>query len=252
VKRLYIVGTGPGAAEHLSPAARVALESCTDLVGYGLYTDLLGDISTGKNLHTSPLGQETERARLALELAASGRCVGLVSSGDAGIYAMATLVFELLDREAKAAWQCVEITLVPGITAAQAAASRVGAPLAHDFCAISLSDLLTPWETIEKRLTAAAEADFVLALYNPISSKRRWQLPRALQILSQHRAPQTPVVIARNVTRADESILVTSLAEVDAENVDMLSVVLIGNRETRCVGPWVYTPRGYAAKEPQH
>jgi precorrin-3B C17-methyltransferase len=119
------------------------------------------------------------------------------------------------------------------------------------YSTISLSDLLTPWDTIERRLFAAAEADFVLALYNPISSKRRWQLPRALQILSQHRAPQTPVVIARNVMRADESIVVTSLAEVDADNVDMLSVVLIGNRETRRVGRWVYTPRGYAAKEPQ-
>lgn len=249
MKQLHIIGTGPGAIEYLSPAAREALQICTDLVGYGLYTELLGDITAGKRLHLSALGQETERARLALDLAASDRCVGLVSSGDAGIYAMATLVFELLDREAKPAWQTVDITVIPGITAAQAAASRVGAPLAHDFCTVSLSDLLTPWDIIEKRLNAAAEADFVLALYNPISNKRRWQLPRALEILSRHRAPETPVVVARNVSRADESVLITSLAEIDPASVDMLSVILIGNRETKRVGSWVYTPRGYATKE---
>jgi len=245
---LYIIGTGPGGLEHLSPAASRALAEAGDLVAYPLYLDLLGDLTAGKERHDSPLGDEIGRARRALELAAEGRKVALLSSGDAGIYAMATLVFELLEHEAQPAWEAIEIAVVPGISALQAAASRVGAPLAHDFCTISLSDLLTPWETIETRIRAAGMGDFVIAFYNPVSQKRTWQLARARELLLEQRPAETPVVIARNVTRASESITITSLAELDPTQVDMLTLVLVGNSETRKVGRWLYTPRGYAKK----
>jgi precorrin-3B C17-methyltransferase len=246
--RLVIIGTGPGGLEHLSPAASRALESATDLVAYPLYVDLLGEIVAGKARHDSPLGDEIGRARRSLELAAEGRSVALLSSGDAGIYAMATLVFELLEHEALPAWSEVDIAVVPGISALQACASRVGAPLAHDFCTISLSDLLTPWETIETRIKAAGLGDFVVAFYNPVSQKRTWQLARARELLLEKRPAETPVIIGRNVTRATEQITVTTLGELDPTQVDMLTIVLVGNSETRRVGQWVYTPRGYAKK----
>nr|WP_019365058.1 precorrin-3B C(17)-methyltransferase [Pseudomonas luteola] len=246
--RLVIIGTGPGGLEHLSPAASRALEGATDLVAYPLYVDLLGEIVAGKARHDSPLGDEIGRARRSLELAAEGRSVALISSGDAGIYAMATLVFELLEHEALPAWHELEIAVVPGISALQACASRVGAPLAHDFCTISLSDLLTPWESIETRIRAAGLGDFVVAFYNPVSQKRTWQLARARELLMEKRPADTPVIIGRNVTRATEQITVTTLGELDPAQVDMLTIVLVGNSETRRVGQWVYTPRGYAKK----
>lgn len=246
--RLVIIGTGPGGLEHLSPAARQALSVATDLVAYPLYVDLLGELATGKERHDSPLGDEIGRARRSLELAGEGRSVALISSGDAGIYAMATLVFELLEHEAHPAWSTLDIAVVPGISALQACASRVGAPLAHDFCTISLSDLLTPWETIETRIKAAGLGDFVVAFYNPVSMKRTWQLARARELLLEKRPANTPVIIGRNVTRATEQITVTTLGELDPTQVDMLTIVLVGNSETRRIGPWVYTPRGYAKK----
>lgn len=245
---LYIIGTGPGGLEHLSPAASRALAQASELVAYPLYLDLLGELVAGKARHDSPLGDEIGRARRALELASEGRTVALLSSGDAGIYAMATLVFELLEHEAQPAWNDIEISVIPGISALQAAASRVGAPLAHDFCTISLSDLLTPWETIETRIRAAGMGDFVIAFYNPVSQKRTWQLARARELLLEQRPAATPVVIARNVTRPTEKISLTTLAELDPTQVDMLTLVLVGNSETRRVGPWLYTPRGYAKK----
>ncbi len=179
--------------------------------------------------------------------------MALISSGDAGIYAMATLVFELIERGGRADWARIEIEGVPGVSAMQAAAARAGAPLGHDFCAISLSDLLTPWSAIERRLKAAAEADFVVALYNPVSLRRRHQLAAARAILLQARPPETPVVLGRNLGRPEESLRVTTLAALDPEAVDMLTVVLIGASTTRRVarpdgGDWVYTPRGYAGK----
>lgn len=245
---LYIIGTGPGGLEHLTPAAQAALSQASELVAYPLYLDLLGDNVAGKNRHDSPLGEEVGRARLALDLAAQGKPTALVSSGDAGIYAMATLVFELLECEANPSWQKVGIEVVPGISALQAAASRVGAPLAHDFCTISLSDLLTPWDTIETRVRAAGMGDFVVAFYNPVSKKRTWQLARARDLLLEHRPPSTPVILARNVTRSSESIQLTTLSEMNPDDVDMLTVVLVGNSETRRLGNWIYTPRGYANK----
>ncbi len=248
MKQLYIVGTGPGNLDYLSPAARSAINRSTGLVSYVLYLELLGPLVDNKTCHTLPLGKEVSRARLALDLAARGQTTALISSGDAGIYAMATLVFELLEHEENAAWPDVEIEVIPGISAAQAAAARCGAPLGHDFCTISLSDLLTPWETIEARLHAAGTGDFVVALYNPISRQRTWQLGKAKEILLRYRPPTTPVILAHNVTREDEDIALTRLSEMEPDQVDMLTVILVGNTQTRQFGEWVYTPRGYSDK----
>lgn len=246
--RLFVVGLGPGADAWRTPEAGAAIAAATDLVGYRLYLDLLGEAQLGKARHVSELGAESERVTIALNLAARGRTVALVCSGDAGLYALATLVFEMMDRERWADWDRIDITVCPGVTAMQAAAARAGAPLGHDFCAISLSDLLTPWAVIETRLKAAAEGDFVVALYNPVSHRRRDQLPRARAILLERRTPDTPVVIARNLGRSGESVVITTLDALDVDAVDMLTVVLIGSSETRTSNGRVYTPRGYARK----
>jgi cobalt-precorrin 5A hydrolase/precorrin-3B C17-methyltransferase len=250
--RLAIVGIGPGAAAWRTPEASRAIAEASDLVGYGLYLDLLGDATSGKTRHDGAMGAEEARARQALDLAAEGRSVALICSGDAGIYALATLVFELMDREDKAAWNRLAICVAPGISALQAAAARAGAIINHDFCTISLSNLLTPWEAIERRVRAAAEGDFVIAFYNPVSQRRRDQLPAAKEILLAHRPADTPVIIARNLGRPGETLIVLRLADLDVEAVDMLSIVLVGNSETKAVQRgerlWVYTPRGYAKK----
>jgi len=251
--RLAIVGLGPGDAGGRTAAAEAALRRATDLVGYRLYLDLLGPLAAGKTLHPYPLGEEEGRVAAALALAAAGRSVALVSSGDAGIYAMSSLVFELIERHGDADWQRIEIEGLPGVSAMQVAAARVGAPLGHDFCAISLSDLLTPWPVIAARLAAAAEGDFVVALYNPVSQRRRHQLVAARDILLRRRPGATPVVIARNLGRPGEAIQLTTLAALDPAAVDMLSLVLVGSSATRVVarpdgGAWVYTPRGYERK----
>ncbi|NNE83028.1 MAG: precorrin-3B C(17)-methyltransferase [Alphaproteobacteria bacterium] len=247
--RLSIVGTGPGAADYRVPAADQAISRADHIVGYGPYIDLLGSTAAGKQRHEFALGEEEVRCRAALDLAEAGGQVVLVSSGDPGIYAMAALVFELLDRDDNMAWNRVALDVVPGVSAMQLAAARAGAPLGHDFCAISLSDLLTPWPAIEQRLRAAAEADFVVALYNPVSKKRRHQMATACEILQAHRPADTPVIIARNLARDGESVRVLPLAELAVDDVDMLSVVIIGNSNSRAVrrgeGEWVYTPRGY-------
>ncbi len=248
MNRLYIIGAGPGGLDYLCPAARTALESCTDLAGHGLYLNLLGELANGKTRHKTPMGEELARATLALDLAASGHTTALVSSGDAGIYGMATVVFELLARKPKPEWATVDIEVIPGISAMQAAAARVGAPLAHDFCVISLSDLLTPWELIAKRIDLAGQGDFAIALYNAVSNKRSWQLLEARQTLLRYRQPDTPVIVAFNVTRKGEQLTITTLGELDPEPLNMLSLVMVGNSETRRVGSWVYTPRGYHAK----
>jgi cobalt-precorrin 5A hydrolase/precorrin-3B C17-methyltransferase len=248
--RLTIVGIGPGAAEWRTPEAGAALAAAEHLVGYGLYLDLLGPLADGKIRHETGLGDETGRARRALDLAAEGAAVALVSSGDAGIYGLASLVFELLDREDRPDWRRIDLAVAPGLSALQAAAARAGAPLGHDFCAISLSDLLTPWAAIEARLQAAAAADFVVALYNPRSQRRSHQLDRAKAIFLAHRPPETPVLLARNLGRAEESVTVIDLAALDPAAVDMLTLVLIGASTTRRVAGmrWIYTPRGYAGK----
>ena len=257
MNKLFITSTGPGSLDLLAPRAREVIAASTDLVAYGLYIDLLADLCAGKQHHDLPLGQEIERARLALDLAASGKTTALLSSGDIGIYAMATLVFELLDRQLQGLenhpeWLDVAIEVVPGISAMQAVASRVGAMLGHDFCTISLSDLLTPWQTIEKRLHSAGQGDFVVSFYNPVSKKRDWQLNTARDILLQYRPETTPVVLGRQLTREDENIRLISLAELDAKDVDMFTLVSVGNSESRHIQyadqQWIYTPRGYRKK----
>lgn len=256
-KKLFVIGTGPGDINWLIPQAKLAIENSSDLVSYRLYLDLLGDICEGKTDHQLPLGQEIERARLALDIAASGRTCALISSGDIGIYAMATLVFELLDlqlqgRENHPEWLDVEIEVIPGISAMQAGASRVGALLGHDFCTVSLSDLLTPWQTIEKRIHSAGAGDFVVSFYNPVSKKRDWQLNAARDILLEYRPKTTPVLIGRQLTRADENIQMIELADLQAVDVDMFTLVSVGNSESRKITTpsrdWLYTPRGYRKK----
>jgi len=250
--RLSVVGIGPGEAAWRTAEVIAALRRAEAVVGYGLYLDLVADLVPEAARHPFPLGAEEARVRHALELAAEGREVALVSSGDAGIYAMAALVFETVDGAGVEAWRRLAIEVLPGISALQAAAARVGAPLGHDFCAISLSDLLTPLELIERRLEAAAAADFVIALYNPASARRRQPLERALACLARHRAPATPVALARNLGRTDETVAIRTLAELDAGGIDMLTVVLIGNSESRIIegaggAKRMYTPRGYGA-----
>ncbi|MDA0996885.1 MAG: precorrin-3B C(17)-methyltransferase [Proteobacteria bacterium] len=250
--RLSIVGIGPGAAAWRTPEATAMLQAATDVVGYGLYLDLLGGLIAGKARHQSQLSEEEARVRIALDLAATGRNVALVSSGDAGIYAMAALAFELLERDNDPAWNRIDIAVAPGISAVQAAAARIGAPLGHDFALISLSDLLTPFAVIERRIKAAAEGDFVVAFYNPVSKRRRTQLAAAKEILLKARPPETPVVLARNLGRLGERVDVIRLADLDVDDVDMLTLVLVGASATRHIRQaqreWVYTPRGYAAK----
>jgi cobalt-precorrin 5A hydrolase/precorrin-3B C17-methyltransferase len=257
--QLFVVGIGPGGEAWRSAEAVSLLRTATDWVGYGLYLDLVSDLNDDTHEHRFALGEEEVRARHALELAGEGRDVALICSGDAGIYAMASLVFELLDTGSSGApvsdaAHRVEITVAPGISALQAAAAKAGAPLGHDFCAISLSDLLTHWEAIEKRLHAAADGDFVVALYNPKSRRRTDQLGRAITILSQQRPDDTPVIIAASLGRPEEKITMTTLGEFDPEQVDMLSIVIVGSSTTRCMTKTcperIYTPRGYEAKEP--
>ncbi|WP_444994942.1 precorrin-3B C(17)-methyltransferase [Aliikangiella sp. IMCC44359] len=278
--KLFIVSAGPGDIDLVTPKATQAIKLCTDLVAYGLYLELLGDICKDKVHHDLPLGKEIERARLALNLAAKGQVTALISSGDIGIYAMATLVFELLDRQLQGQenhpeWLSVDIEVIPGVSAMQAGASRIGALLGHDFCTISLSDLLTPWETIEKRIHSCGAGDFVVSFYNPKSKKRDWQINAARDILLQYRPASTPVLLGRQLTREDESIQVVCLDKLKAEEVDMFTLVTVGNSESRYIvvpeNPahfkvepshshrshshsikkdkhWVYTPRGYSKK----
>jgi cobalt-precorrin 5A hydrolase / precorrin-3B C17-methyltransferase len=251
--RLAVVGLGPGELDWRTPEATARLAGATDLVGYRTYLAQVGPIADHQTCHSFNNRQEATRAAFALDLAAAGKDVVVVSSGDPGIFAMATAVIEELHREnASGRWNGVEVTIVPGITAASAAAARIGAPLGHDLCLISLSDVLKPWEVIERRLDAAAGADFVVGLYNPLSRHRPWQLGRALEIVGSHRAAGTPVVQARNVGRPDETVRAVTLGEVDPATVDMSTILLIGSSTTRSFvdptgRPWVYTPRTYPA-----
>jgi cobalt-precorrin 5A hydrolase/precorrin-3B C17-methyltransferase len=249
--RLAIVGIGPGDAAWRTQEASALIAGASDIVGYGLYLDLLGPASLGKTLHPGTLGAETERARLALDLAAAGKVVALVSSGDAGIYGLAALVFELLDGTRRRDWDAVQISVSPGVSAMQAAAARAGAPLGHDFCAISLSDLMTPWPAIRARLEAAAAGDFVVALYNPRSERRQHGLAEAAAILSARRAPDTPVLIARKLGRPGETWRVATLGALAEAEIDMLTIVIVGSSTTRVLPgdpPRLYTPRGYSRK----
>ncbi|MCF1446378.1 precorrin-3B C(17)-methyltransferase [Agrobacterium vitis] len=251
---LFVVGIGPGSEGWRSPEVSRMVAASSDLVGYSLYLDLLGSLAEGKTRHDFDLGKEEARVVHAMELAGEGKTVALVCSGDAGIYAMATLVFELLDKGGiSAGAQRIEVQVSPGISALQAAAARIGAPLGHDFCTISLSDLLTPWEHIQRRVKAAGEGDFVIAFYNPVSMKRRTQLAYARDQLLTYRPADTPVILATNLGRPGEMVRIVPLAGLNVDDVDMLTVVIVGSSESRTVKTgdgktWVYTPRGYSGK----
>lgn len=251
---LAIIGIGPGRADWRTGAAEAALRRAEIIVGYRLYLDLIADLIVDKQHRAYGLGEEEDRVLMAIELAATGQNVALVSSGDAGVYAMAALAHELLDHDgAPASWDRISVELSPGISAMQAAALRAGAPLGHDFCAISLSDLLTPRQVILRRIEAAASGDFVISFYNPVSKRRRDLLAIARDTLLQHRPVDTPVILARNLGRAGENITVLPLNELRVDDVDMLTLVMVGSSETRARrrgdGTWsVYTPRGYDAK----
>ena len=243
---LRIVGIGPGDPAWMTPEAKRWIAEATDLVGYGPYLARLAPRSD-QRVHASDNRVELDRARDALERAAAGSDVVVISGGDPGIFAMAAAVFEVVEC-GDARWRDLDITVVPGISAMQAAAARLGAPLGHDFCAISLSDNLKPWPLIARRLRAAAEGDFVIALYNPASAARPGQVHDAFALLREHQAATTPVAFARAIGRLDERIVVTTLRDADPRLADMATLVLIGSSETRLVErpgqpPFVYTPR---------
>ena len=245
IGQLLLIGTGPGQLNQITPAAQTAVAAADAVIGYSLYIDLIAPLlHPGQIIEALPITQERQRAKRAIELAQWGLTVAVVSSGDCGIYGMAGLVLEELRAQG---WdgKIPGVQVFPGITALQAAASRVGAPLMHDFCAISLSDLLTPWEMIEKRLRAAAQADFVTALYNPRSQTRTQQIGAARDIFLQYRDPNTPVALVRSAYRQDEQITLTTLELLLDTPIDMLTTVLIGNQSTRTHGDWMITPRGY-------
>ena len=248
--RLSVVGIGPGCAELLAPAVRRALDEAEDVLGYETYVSMAGPYREGQCLHASDNREELQRAAHAFELAAQGRRVVMVSSGDPGVFAMATAVMEALEASSVPRWQGVELEVLPGISAALATAAKAGAPLGHDLCLISLSDNLKPWAVIEKRLQHAAAADLAMAFYNPISKARPWQLGRALDLLRQHREPQTLVVLGRDIGRPGETLRTLTLGELTPEMVDMRTLVIIGSSQTCRFpraegGDWVYTPRSY-------
>jgi precorrin-3B C17-methyltransferase len=251
--RLAIVGLGPGAPELVTPLASATLAAATDLVGYGPYLARVPERARQRR-HASDNREELARARHALDLAASGRRVALVSSGDPGIFAMASAIFEAIES-GKPQWRDVEVTVVPGVSAMLAVAARVGAPLGHDFCVLSLSDNLKPWETVLARIEAAAAADFVIVLYNAASKARPWQLGEALRAVARYRAATTPVIFARAVSQPDETIEIAPLEATGSIAADMRTLIIIGSSATRTIergsaAPFVYTPRHAELVEP--
>ncbi len=243
--KLHLVGTGPGSLNQITPAAKAAISSADVVIGYKLYVDLIRPLlCTGQIVEALPITQERARAERAIELANWGLTVAVISSGDCGIYGMAGLVLEQL-RATGWNGKAPAVQVFPGVSALQSAAAKVGAPLMHDFCAISLSDLLTPWNVIQKRLQAAAAADFIVALYNPKSKTRTEQIVFAQECLLQHREPGTPVALARSLYRPEEQITLTTLGDMFNHSIDMLTTVIIGNRSSRHYEGWFITPRGY-------
>lgn len=245
--KLYVVGLGPGNASQLTPEAEEAVRNASDVFGYGPYIDRVPQ-RAGQQKHASDNRQEIQRAEEALRAATEGKTVAVVSGGDPGVFGMAAAVCEALEK-GPGQWRQLDIAIIPGVSAMMAVAARVGAPLGHDFCAISLSDNLKPWPTVERRLELAATAGFVIALYNPISRARPWQLDHAFEKLRSVLPGTTPVVFGRAVGRPDERIAITQLERAQGGNADMATCVIIGSAETRLVErpgttPLVYTPRG--------
>jgi len=245
---LSIVGIGPGALEQMTGAARAALEGAEVVVGYGPYLDLVAPLLAGKERVEGRMTEEIARARAAVERARAGARVALVGSGDAGVYGLASLALELLREAGWRRGEPPDVEVLPGVTALLACAARVGAPLGHDFCAISLSDLLTPWPVIARRLEAAASADFVVALYNPASTRRRAPLAGAREILLRHRAPATPAAAVTSAYREGERIAVTDLDRLLDAEVGMSTTVIVGSSSTFAFDGLLVTPRGYALK----
>ncbi|MBR8222891.1 precorrin-3B C(17)-methyltransferase [Burkholderia ambifaria] len=248
--RLTVLGLGPGDAAWLTPAARDALAQATDILGYTTYVTMAGPFRADQRVHGTDNREEMQRARHAFELAAEGRRVAVVSSGDPGVFAMAAAVLEALDEARDPRWAAVELRVEPGVSASLATAAQAGAPLGHDFCAISLSDNLKPWDVIEMRLRHAAQADLVMAFYNPISRARPWQLDRALDVVRAHRAADTVVVLGRDIGRPGATLATTTLGALRSDQVDMRTMVIVGSSTTRrfAIGDgreWVYTPRWY-------
>ncbi|MFL1528554.1 precorrin-3B C(17)-methyltransferase [Pseudomonas sp. O230] len=251
--RLAVIGLGPGAADLMVPAVKAELARANDVLGYETYVRMAGPFRADQVMHCTDNREEMQRARHAFELAAQGRSVVVVSSGDPGVFAMAAAVLEALHESNDPAWHNVDLEILPGVSASLATAAQAGAPLGHDFCVLSLSDNLKPWEIIEKRLDLASQADLALAFYNPISRSRPWQLGRALEIVARYRTPQTPVVLGRDIGRPGQTLRVTTLGQLTPDQVDMRTMVLVGS-STTCVfarmegGDWVYTPRWYGEK----
>lgn len=244
--RLVVIGLGPGSPDQVTPEAQRAAAEATELFGYAPYLDRL-DLAPHQTRHASDNREEIARANAALARAASGGRVAVVSGGDAGVFAMAAAVCEAIER-GPAEWRDVDVAIIPGVTAMLAVAARVGAPLGHDFCALSLSDNLKPWDLIERRLDAAARAGFVIALYNPVSRARPWQLGRALELLREALPAATPVVFGRAAGRSEERMRIVSLADAQSEMADMATCIIVGSAETRLVerpgqAPLVYSPR---------
>lgn len=239
LNKLYVVGIGPGAAEQMTAKALRVLKSCDVIAGYGVYVDLVKPLLPEKEYLVTPMRREAERCRMAIDCARTGKKVAMISSGDAGVYGMAGLILEMSQGEN------LEVEVVPGVTAALSGGAVLGAPLTHDFAVISLSDALTPWEKIEKRLECAAQGDFAMAIYNPSSHRRPDYLKRACEILLRHIAPTTVCGIVKNIGREGESCRVMTLAELADTTVDMFTTVFIGNQETKKIDGKMVTPRGY-------
>ena len=240
MSKIYVVGMGPGAYEEMTVRAVKVLEGCEVIVGYTVYIDLLKDHFPEKIYLTTPMRQEVERCRMAFEEAKKGKKTAMVCSGDAGIYGMAGLMYEVGEEDPE-----IEIEVVPGVTAALGGSAVLGAPMSHDCCLISLSDLLTPWEMIEKRIRSAADADLVIALYNPSSKKRKTYLSRACQMILEYKSEDTVCGIVKNIAREGEEMKILTLKELVQEQTDMFSTVFIGNRDTKVIRGHMVTPRGY-------
>lgn len=239
-QKVYVIGLGPGGIEQMTQRAKAALESCDVIAGYHVYIDLIKNDFTGKEFLTTGMRKEVDRCKLAIEEALKGKTVAMISSGDAGVYGMAGIMYQVAAEHPE-----LEIEVVPGITAACSGAAVLGAPLISDFCLISLSDLLTPWEKIEKRLDCASQADFCICLYNPSSFKRHDYLQKACDIMLKNQRPDVPAGIVRNIGRDGENYEITTLQELRDKEVDMFSTVIIGNSQTEVINGKLVTPRGY-------
>jgi precorrin-3B C17-methyltransferase len=246
--RLFLVGFGPGDHDQITPRALAAIRQSEVVIGYSTYIKLIGELLEGKRVIRKGMTEELDRASEAVEIAREGKTVALVSSGDIGVYGMAGPTFECLREMGWQPGDNPDVEVIPGITALSACASLIGAPLTHDFAAISLSDLLTPWELIERRVEAAAAADFVIALYNPQSKRRNWQLKKTQEIILKYRSAATPVGIVKSAYRKLQSVVVSELAHLHEHEIGMLTTVIIGNSSTYNFAGLIVTPRGYANK----